>query len=76
MTAPAKRGEIRDRNGRLLAYSVDVDSVYAVPAEIGDADRTAQALCRALDDCDRGQLKAMVERFSHVARVRVRASGS
>ena len=64
VTAPAKRGEIRDRNGRLLAYSVDVDSVYAVPAEIGDADRTAQALCRVLDDCDRGQLKAMIERFS------------
>jgi cell division protein FtsI/penicillin-binding protein 2 len=64
VTAPAKRGEIRDRNGRLLAYSVDVDSVYAVPAEIGDATPTAQALCRALDDCDPGKLKAMVERFS------------
>ena len=25
---------------------------------------TAQALCRALDDCDRGKLEAMVERFS------------
>ena len=25
---------------------------------------TAQALCRALDDCDRGKLKALVERFS------------
>jgi cell division protein FtsI/penicillin-binding protein 2 len=64
VTAPAKRGEIRDRNDRLLAYSVDVDSVYAVPAEIGDAAATAQALCRALDDCDRGKLKALVERFS------------
>ena len=64
VTAPAKRGEIRDRHGRLLAYSVDVDSVYAVPAEIGDATATAQALCKALDDCDRGQLKALAERFS------------
>ena len=64
VTAPAKRGEIRDRNGRLLAYSVDVDSIYAVPAEIAEPAATAQALCRALDDCDRGQLKALVERFS------------
>jgi cell division protein FtsI/penicillin-binding protein 2 len=64
VTAPAKRGEIRDRHGRLLAYSVDVDSIYAVPAEVSAPAATAQALCKALDDCDRGQLKAMVERFS------------
>jgi stage V sporulation protein D (sporulation-specific penicillin-binding protein) len=64
VTAPAKRGEIRDRHGRLLAFSVDVDSIYAVPAEIAEPAATAQALCKALDDCDRGQLKALVERFS------------
>ena len=34
MPAPAKRGEIFDRNGRLLAYSVDADTIYAVPTEI------------------------------------------
>ena len=34
--APAKRGEIFDRNGRLLAYSVDADTIYAVPTEITD----------------------------------------
>ena len=33
-TLPAKRGEILDRRGRLLAYSVDADTVYAVPSEI------------------------------------------
>jgi cell division protein FtsI (penicillin-binding protein 3) len=64
VTAPAKRGEIRDRHDRLLAYSVDVDSVYAVPAEIADPAATARMLCRALDDCDAGRLKALVERFS------------
>src|SRR5262245_66009 len=51
--APAKRGEIFDRNGRLLAYSVDADTIYAVPNEIADAGKTADALCHALDDCTR-----------------------
>lgn len=64
VTAPARRGEIRDRHGRLLAFSVDVDSVYAVPADIADADRTARALCAALDDCDAGKRKALTERLS------------
>lgn len=46
-----KRGEIRDRNQRLLAYSVDVDSIYAVPSDIADARAVVKALCGALDDC-------------------------
>lgn len=49
--APAKRGEIFDRNGRLLAYSVDADTIYAVPTEISDAAAAARQLCEALDDC-------------------------
>ena len=51
LPAPAKRGEIFDRHGRLLAYSVDADTIYAVPTEITDAEKTAAALCEALDDC-------------------------
>jgi cell division protein FtsI (penicillin-binding protein 3) len=51
ITAPAKRGEILDRNGHVLAYSVDADSIYAVPTEIDDADAAAVALCRALEHC-------------------------
>jgi cell division protein FtsI (penicillin-binding protein 3) len=47
----AKRGEILDRSGRVLAYSVDVDSIYAVPAEIRDPQRTIAALCGALHNC-------------------------
>ena len=47
----SKRGEILDRNGRVLAYSVDADTVYAVPSEIDDPAATARALCSALDDC-------------------------
>ena len=42
-----ERGTIYDRNGRELAVSVNVESVYAVPRAIKEADRTA----RALADC-------------------------
>jgi cell division protein FtsI/penicillin-binding protein 2 len=47
----SKRGEILDRNGSVLAYSVDADTIYAVPAEIDDPAAAARALCGALDDC-------------------------
>jgi cell division protein FtsI (penicillin-binding protein 3) len=50
---PANRGEIADRTGRVLATSVDADTIYAVPNRVGDPARAAQALCRALQACDR-----------------------
>src|SRR5690349_19963826 len=62
--APAKRGEIFDRNGRLLAYSVDADTIYAVPTEIADAAATSTALCDALDDCTKKMRDELRERLS------------
>lgn len=62
--APAKRGEIFDRTGRLLAYSVDADTIYAVPTEIADAGKTAVALCEALDDCTRKSRDELRDRLS------------
>lgn len=62
--APAKRGEIFDRHGRLLAYSVDADTIYAVPGEIGDARAAAARLCGALADCSRKERSALEERLS------------
>jgi cell division protein FtsI (penicillin-binding protein 3) len=64
LEVPAKRGEIYDRQGRLLAYSVDADTIYAVPVEIEDANKTATALCGALDDCDRKEQQSLVDRLS------------
>lgn len=64
VTAPAKRGEIYDRQGRLLAYSVDADTIYAVPTEIKDAVATAAALCGALDECPKKEREQLVERLS------------
>jgi cell division protein FtsI (penicillin-binding protein 3) len=63
-TLPAKRGEIVDRRGRLLAYSVDADTIYAVPYEIENAPKTAAALCRVLDDCSRKEQQSLAERLS------------
>jgi cell division protein FtsI (penicillin-binding protein 3) len=63
VTAPAKRGEIYDRNGRLLAYSVDADTIYAVPSEVKDAPAVAAALCRVLEGCDRKEQAGIVERL-------------
>lgn len=63
IAVPAKRGEILDRNGRVLAYSVDTDSVYAVPTEIGDPGRAAAALCAALDGCGARDRQAIADRL-------------
>ena len=43
-----KRGTIYDRMGRELAVSLDVDSVYGVPAEVDDPRLLAQRLSRIL----------------------------
>jgi cell division protein FtsI (penicillin-binding protein 3) len=74
LNPPAKRGEIFDRKGRVLAYSVDADTIAAVPTEIDDPDAVAARVCGALDDCDRDR-QAQIARnlsqkknFAYVAR--------
>jgi len=72
--APAKRGDIVDRKGRVLATSVDADTVYAVPSEIGDPDAVVAKLCEAFRDCTEKERQALIERlrrrgaFSYVRR--------
>jgi cell division protein FtsI (penicillin-binding protein 3) len=61
---PAKRGEIVDRRGRLLAYSVDADTIYAVPYAVTDVSKTAAALCGALDGCSSRERQALAERLT------------
>lgn len=71
---PAKRGEILDRHGRVLAYSVDADTVYANPMEVQDADETAARVCAALDACDAALRQTMAKtlrkraQFAYLAR--------
>ncbi len=77
IAAPAKRGEILDRSGRILARSVDADTIYAVPTELGDPDEAAATLCRALRDCEAADRRALAERIrkgKHFAYVRRQVS--
>ncbi len=61
---PPKRGDILDRHGRILATSVDADSIVAVPTEIGDAKTAVQKICGALGDCTPKDQQNLVERLS------------
>lgn len=45
---PPRRGPITDREGRPLAVTPAVDSFFAIPSEIADADATAAALAPLL----------------------------
>ena len=61
--APGKRGDVLDRRGRVLATSVDVDSIYAVPSAIEDPSATAARLCSALGDCSDRERQVLGDRF-------------
>ncbi len=58
-----RRGPFLDRFGRLLAYSVDGDVIYAVPSDVQDPEAVATALCEVLDGCDAEERKALAQRL-------------
>lgn len=59
----ARRGDILDREGRLLALTVDVDSIYAVPRSVRQPEQVAAALCGALGDCTARELETIRRRL-------------
>lgn len=61
---PARRGDIVDRHGRMLAYSVDADSVYAVPPQVKSPAQTVDKLCKALDGCAPDERRTIETRLS------------
>jgi cell division protein FtsI/penicillin-binding protein 2 len=74
---PAKRGDILDRHGRVLATSVDADSIYAIPSAIGDQQEAVARLCSALGDCtakERQELADRLKRQRNFAYVRRQVS--
>jgi cell division protein FtsI (penicillin-binding protein 3) len=62
---PGKRGDILDRRGHLLATSVDVDSIYAVPSEIHNDEETVRKLCDAFGDCSAREREALTDRLKN-----------
>jgi cell division protein FtsI (penicillin-binding protein 3) len=68
VTPAAKRGEILDRNGRVLAFSVDAETIAADPSQVVDPESTAQAICRALDECDADKRRDMAARLAKKTR--------
>jgi cell division protein FtsI (penicillin-binding protein 3) len=62
--APAKRGDIVDRRGNVLATSADTDSIYAVPSELKDKAETVKRLCEALRDCSARDRQRLLDRFN------------
>src|SRR5262245_40370207 len=66
------RGTIKDRNGRLVAYSVSSVELHVNPAKIKNIETAsvghdfrefARHLCVALDDCEPGELAAIVAKL-------------
>ena len=56
---PAERGDIVDRKGRVLATSVDADSIFAMASEIDNPDDTVAKLCGAFGDCTAKERQAL-----------------
>jgi cell division protein FtsI (penicillin-binding protein 3) len=59
-----KRGDIVDRHGRILAYSVDAEAVGVDPTEVVDPARTIAAICAALGDCTAKEKAEFIARLS------------
>jgi cell division protein FtsI (penicillin-binding protein 3) len=63
IVSPAERGDIIDRKGRVLATSVDADSIYAVPSEIENPDETVAKLCQAFRNCTPKERQSLSDRL-------------
>jgi cell division protein FtsI (penicillin-binding protein 3) len=64
----AVRGDLVDRHGQMLAYSVDASQIVANPVEIKDDAATVKALCGALGDCTREEIKELTTKFESTKR--------
>lgn len=60
---PGKRGELLDRNGRVLAYSVDGDAIFAEPGLVRDPVDTAARVCAAVEGCTSADQAQMADRL-------------
>ncbi len=66
------RGDIRDRNGELLAYSVESYRVIADPKVVTNPREEVQEICAALMDCTIEERAQLEKRLSTKSRLRAR----
>jgi len=59
----ARRGEIVDRNGKVLARSVEQNAIYAVPSAVKSPTATIDRLCEAFRDCTAEERAKLADRF-------------
>jgi len=64
LTIAGKRGDLVDRTGHVLAYSVDGDAIYAEPVLVSSPGDTASAVCRAIEGCTPRDREQMTRRLS------------
>jgi cell division protein FtsI (penicillin-binding protein 3) len=64
INVPGKRGELLDRNGRVLAYSVDGDVIFAEPTVVRDPAATAARVCAVIEGCGPAQRQQMAARLA------------
>ncbi len=62
----AKRGEISDRNGTVLAYNITTPTVMAIPVQIKNPEQTAKSLAPLLGMTEESVLKTITKRQSIV----------
>ncbi|MCI3921033.1 stage V sporulation protein D [Paenibacillus sp. TRM 82003] len=62
----AKRGEIQDRNGQVMAYNITTPTIMAVPAQIKEKEKTAKLLAGALGMTEKKVLETISKRESIV----------
>ena len=63
----AKRGDLLDRNGEVLAISVDADNVTVNPRALKDVAKTIQDLCAVFGDCSRSERADLIASISAAA---------
>jgi len=61
----AKRGDVLDRNGDVLAYSVDADTIAVNPRVVRDATQTVTALCQVFRDCSADERAELIKNIGN-----------
>jgi cell division protein FtsI (penicillin-binding protein 3) len=64
ITPEAPRGDINDRHGRMLAYSVDAREVFADPRFVKDPAATLAQVCDALGDCSAAERRDLLTKLA------------